>query len=336
MKKFKVLLISICIIGFTTIYGFSQYASCTPDYSVEDPEGVGVRYPVDLPVAFAGEYYSTVFTIIAPAVAATWGFDFTITKIQITDLVGLPNGLNQDSNAGNDDGYLYGGEYYCYTLDGYPIGTPGIHNVDVYANAWIRLIFEVQAPQNPQFGGTIYFTICNELSLDLGADRTITLSDHISLSANQNTNYHTYSWSNGCTTPVLSLSGNELGVGEHEISVVVTDTVGTTGKYEGRDPRCLKTDIVKITVLDENSIELKNRDRIKLYPNPAIDKIIITQAEDLINTSIEIYSINSYLIYTTSLINSETEIDLSEFDSGIYFVKLKGDKISDILKLIIE
>ena len=315
---------------------FAQYADCTPDYSVEDPEGVGIRSPVDLPVAFLGEHYSTVFTIIPPITANTWGvFNTTITKVQITELVNLPNGLVEDSNADNDDEFLYGGEYYCYTLDGYPVGNPGIHTVEVYANAWIRILFEMQAPGNPQFGGNIYFTLCNELDLDLGGNQTITTDDEITLNANQNNSIHTYAWSNGCTEPTCTISGSDLGVGTHEISVVVSDTIGTTEYYAGLETRCFKTDMIEITITEGNSVSANHMNDISVYPNPSTGTLSIEQnSED--NYIISILNLNGELVYQSENKKRTQHIDISHLSKGMYILKISSKNFNKIEKLILK
>jgi len=330
-------IITLCIALFgLNTQTMGQYADCTPDYSVEDPEGIGVRVPIDLPVAFSGEHYSTVFTIVAPAKATTWGvINTTITKIQITELLNLPAGLNQDSNAENDDGFLYGGEHYCYTLDGNPIATPGIHKVEVYANAWIRVIFEVQAPNNPQFGGNVYFTLCNELDLDLGVDQNITTNDEITLDANQNNNYHTYAWSNGCTNPTCQISGADLGVGTHNISVTVADTVGTTGYYEGRETRCFKTDDITIHVTEDMSIDLNSFDNISIYPNPTTGLVNIKQIEPK-KISITVLDLNGKEIFQNTNTKQDQSINLSHLKKGFYFIKLTSEDYTKTTKLVIE
>lgn len=335
--KAQIFIIALCLALFSfNSHLIAQYADCTPDYTVEDPEGVGVRVPVDLPVGFLGEHYSTVFTIVAPARATTWGFiNTTITKIQLTELQNLPSGLNQDSNAGNDDGFLYGGEHYCYTLDGYPVAIPGVHTVSVYANAWIRVIIEVQAPGNPQFGGDIYFTLCNELDLELGPNQTITTNDEITLSANQNNDYHTYAWSNGCTSPTCAISGSELGVGTHNVSVVVSDTVGTTGYYEGRETRCFKSDSISITVTEGNSINSNYFEQISVFPNPSTGVVSIEQKEPK-EITISVTDIKGQETFMIVSIRQKQTIDLSYLEKGVYFVKLTGQDYTTTRKLILK
>jgi hypothetical protein len=304
----------------------AQNAVCTPNPTVTDPEEVGVRYPSTLPVAFQGEYYNTVLTIIAPKKATTWGFlDFTITKIQLTEMVNIPNGLTWETNTANSDDYMYAGEKYCMIVEGITNDIAGIREVDVYANAWIRVIFETSAPGNPRNGGSVTFTLCNETSVNLGQDRTITTDDEISLSADQGTNFHTYLWNNNSTEPQISICGNDLGVGVHEFSVMVFDTVGTTGLYSDREPVCYKEDQVTITVIQGSNIASNNTKSLLVYPNPA-SKTIYVEVNSTDSNIIEIVNQNGIIQSSHKISTNKTAIDISELKNGIYNLVLKDNK----------
>ncbi len=320
---FVCLMILLCI---SVNSGYAQYADCTPNTTTTDPEGVGVRDPIDLPVGFNGDYYNTVLTIISPAKATTWGFiNFTITKIQLTELVNMPEGLTWESNSGNSDDYMYAGEKYCIVVEGTPNSTPGIRKIDVYANAWIRVVFETTAPGNPRNGGDVTFTLCNALNLNLGNDISITTDDEITLSADQNDNYHKYLWNDNSTNPTYLVRGSDLGVGAHEISVTVTDTVGTTGIYSDREPVCFKTDKIKVTVTQGNaSAEQETKNSFSVFPNPSNGKIHVSLDDFREDSIIEIRDINGNTVFSTVLSKQNSEIDLSSLSKGIYFVSISG------------
>jgi len=305
-----------------------QYAVCTPNPATTDPEGVGVRSPIDLPVAFPGEYYNTVLTIIAPAVATTWGFiDFNITKIQLTEMVNMPGGMNWESNSGNADDFMYAGEKYCMIVDGYPTGTAGIRKIDVYANAWIRVIWETEAPGNPRNGGDVTFTLCNSLDLDLGNNLNITTDDVRTISADQDDNYHTYLWQDNSTQPFFEIDGEELGVGTHKIKVTVTDTVGTTGIYSDREPCCFKSDSIMVTVTQgNNSISTEKNESFSIFPNPSEGKFFLSLNNFTQDLPFEITDINGAIVFSGILTKKESEIDLSELSKGIYFVTTNDNK----------
>lgn len=71
---------------------------------------------------------------------------------------------------------------------------------------------------------------------------------------------------------------------------------------------------------------------IKIYPNPAIDKLIVKGINQ--NTDIQIYSIQGQELFSKR-IDSDTVIDL-DFSHGIYIVKLFSDKAVKTEKLIVR
>ena len=74
---------------------------------------------------------------------------------------------------------------------------------------------------------------------------------------------------------------------------------------------------------------------VSLFPNPVNGRFVIESNKDLANSTIYIYNIlgkkvmsKSYMISGKSL-----EVDISSLTNGIYFVKIKNDKISRTLKI---
>lgn len=225
----------------------AQYASCTPDPNVTDPEGNGEIEPDALPISFIGEGYDAVLTTTPPPTGS--GFD--VTKIQIDYLENLPAGFYWETNSGNDDDYMYVDNWYCVAVTGMPEGPAGIYDVTVYANAWIWLVFyEQEAPGNPQNGGYLTAVVCNPLSLELGNDTTITTDETIEFNVDQEDDYHTYLWNDNSEGTQFTFDASAYGPGTHQIFVTVRDTVGTTGIYEGMVSPCFKSDTINITVVD--------------------------------------------------------------------------------------
>lgn len=75
------------------------------------------------------------------------------------------------------------------------------------------------------------------LTVNLGADQTITIDDSITLDAGSR--YTSYLWSSGDTTQTLNVSNYTLGVGKHNISVMVTDSMG-----------CSASDTVEVEIVE--------------------------------------------------------------------------------------
>jgi hypothetical protein len=332
-EKYLLLFVFIFLISISNV--FPQYADCTPDYSITDPNGDGIRHPVDLPIAFRGEPYSTVMTIIPPEKARTWGFDFTITKIQLTHMENMPIGLSWETNSGNSDDYMSAPDSYCLILEGTPTSQAGSFKVGVYANAWVRVVFEIAAPGNPQYGGDVKFTLCNSLNLNLGADRVITENQQITLSANQNTSYHTYLWSDNSTDPTLTINGTDFGIGEHEITVSVFDTVGTTGVHQGSETKCFKTASVKVTVLEEQSVDELFLANFEVFPNPTAGNIIVKCKPEQLGSLIIIRDNKGKIVFEDIILKEDSNFDLSGLSSGLYYAEFIKDNFRGLQRISI-
>jgi len=77
---------------------------------------------------------------------------------------------------------------------------------------------------------------------------------------------------------------------------------------------------------------------ISVYPNPATDKVVISSTSTLFNNStISLYSILGEEIMKTDKINSNwTELDLSGYTNGIYFLNINTDSGKAVKKIVIS
>ena len=81
-------------------------------------------------------------------------------------------------------------------------------------------------------------------------------------------------------------------------------------------------------------LELNGPNRVNIYPNPATDKIYISNlTED--NTLIKIYDINGRLVLENNVSNKEY-LDISKISKGIYQIKFEGSDWNEMRKLIKE
>ena len=80
------------------------------------------------------------------------------------------------------------------------------------------------------------------------------------------------------------------------------------------------------------------RNSINIYPNPAKDNLVIElhKAENLNNTCITIYNIQGKEMKKFSLSHSKTEIDISDFSTGLYVVKVMNETESLLRKFFKE
>jgi len=76
----------------------------------------------------------------------------------------------------------------------------------------------------------------------------------------------------------------------------------------------------------------KDDNKLGLYPNPAHYNVTINLKE---NATLTIYDVNGKIILEKQLFEGSQEIDISNINSGIYFVKLKNNTELKTEKLII-
>ncbi len=76
----------------------------------------------------------------------------------------------------------------------------------------------------------------------------------------------------------------------------------------------------------------RHNDVVGIYPNPAKDNVNINIEED---ARISLYDINGRLVYEELLMSGNNSLDLRNFNSGIYFVKLEFQTKVQTKKLII-
>jgi hypothetical protein len=71
---------------------------------------------------------------------------------------------------------------------------------------------------------------------------------------------------------------------------------------------------------------------VKLYPNPATDKLTISM--DIPFNSLEISNLMGQPVYNATMTNREIEIDITDFHAGVYLVRLRGDAGNLLLKFV--
>lgn len=92
----------------------------------------------------------------------------------------------------------------------------------------------------------------------------------------------------------------------------------------------IPTDTIKDTSITSIDYNIKSINNFTVYPNP-FENCFTIKTENLNNDLVEIYSPIGNLIYSKQLNKNETEINLKDFQSGLYIICFKG-KYYKILK----
>jgi uncharacterized repeat protein (TIGR01451 family) len=86
------------------------------------------------------------------------------------------------------------------------------------------------------------------------------------------------------------------------------------------------------TFVESLGIDDEEFNTLTVYPNPMKDKLLISN-NSIINT-LEITSISGKQMYTKTIDSTSIEVDVSEFASGIYFLKIQSENNEKIIKII--
>lgn len=147
----------------------------------------------------------------------------------------------------------------------------------------------------------------------LSTDNTITTSPTV-LTANQGS--ASYQWYNCDTNTIISGETNQSFTPIVSGNYAVEITLGS----------CIEmSDCILFTTL---AIEESVSDYFKITPNPVESVLTINSSLNL-TVSIHLYNVSGQLVLEMSSNKKISEIDMSAYTSGIYYLKLKGnDKVS--------
>lgn len=130
----------------------------------------------------------------------------------------------------------------------------------------------------------------------------------------------TYLWNTSATTSVIAVS-----------PTVTTNYTVTGTDANGCSNSVVLTQSVSLCTGIDSQIVTPNSQMV-LYPNPSNGIFTISGIEQ--NISISIYNAIGELVKSIQLTDSTTNLDLSEYSNGIYFIKIKNNNGEVIQKII--
>ena len=207
--------------------------------------------------------------------------------------------------------------------------TAGPSNTDPLAAGMYT--FEFVATDDAGNTDTTSFTaIVSDPQADLGPDTTICHNSSIELSVDSG--YVDYIWSTGDTTHTITVDTSGLGIGTHDVWVVVTDSLG-----------CTATDTIEITIDDCTGIhEFTSKGEINIYPNPNKGMFNL-EIQDIEDSRIEvcIYNFNGQKIVCEQIKQNfkngfVKSYDLSTQPKGVYLIRLTGNTTQITERIIIQ
>jgi len=103
---------------------------------------------------------------------------------------------------------------------------------------------------------------------------------------------------------------------------------------DGSDKQVIQSHTASPSDTGPSSITTSHLSNVQIYPNPANDFLTISLNSDKI-TEAQLYDVYGKLLFTSSF-HTQTQLDLSNFIDGIYFLSLKNNEVQALEKVIID
>lgn len=140
-------------------------------------------------------------------------------------------------------------------------------------------------------------------------------------------NSDTYDWNFGDGNSVLNgpatISHLYVQDGTFSVSVTLSNSCGTA------------TENTSITLIDYTSLSENVIDGLQVYPNPANTNVTIVVPNNDIS-EYRVFGISGAEVISTSEFVGNVKLDVSNWQSGVYFLHLTNAGISTIQKIIVE
>ncbi|SHL91082.1 T9SS type A sorting domain-containing protein [Flavobacterium saccharophilum] len=141
-------------------------------------------------------------------------------------------------------------------------------------------------------------------------------------------------------TDIIPLENQEEGSTTDRKSKTTDNTtnymiaIGTNNVTKGLSSVIVKVNLGAKTLSVNPTPEVLSSS-IQMYPIPVKEKLTLSFSRSIVPTKIAIYSVNGAEVYTADLKSTESpEIDMSQLNSGIYFVKVFSDAGTETKKIV--
>ena len=178
---------------------------------------------------------------------------------------------------------------------------------------WVQTIFSGCSNSDSGFA-----TIHPKPLVNLGDDTLICDTKSITLDGGVGTSWL---WSSGETTQMITV--NSAG----NYSVTTTNSNGCSGA----DTIVVTTEIC----LSIDNLEA-DKNTIKIYPNPAVDKVYLNVHPKWVNKTLKVIDTKGAIVYQQVIQNVKEEIRVDEWESGVYYIQIGKDEESYSFSFIVR
>jgi uncharacterized repeat protein (TIGR01451 family) len=115
-----------------------------------------------------------------------------------------------------------------------------------------------------------------------------------------------------------------------------TQIKNTAQIYFDSNPAIVTNTTLNTIALPNGISIVDDKNTLSIYPNPASDFLNIELLGNTLNSNfeIEIYALNSQLVKHQILKNNKTQIQISDLNSGMYYIKIKNGNHSYMSKFV--
>ena len=161
-------------------------------------------------------------------------------------------------------------------------------------------------------------TLANDITMCINYTETITVSGGT---------FDSYLWSNGMAGNPLTISGAELGVGTHQLSVAVS-LGGCTGQ----------SNIISVIVNPCTGISETNNADISVYPNPSQGAFTIELPATAEQLNVNITDATGRVLAQKGLASQtdRQQMHIEGLAPGVYFVKIESGTLRHVERVVIH
>ena len=75
---------------------------------------------------------------------------------------------------------------------------------------------------------------------------------------------------------------------------------------------------------------------LRIFPNPTSELVRLKNCSSSRQWSVSIFSTNGSLMFSKDYTSQEEEVDVSDFQSGLYLIHVRSDEVLDVVRMIVE